>query len=138
VRPISRAGENTDSSHPGHRTLIDFLTSNTLLRILVLTGLFGCGCAWLTGRAIALTWRPIWNVGPAMILIAIAVRFFHFALFQEPLLAPRTSIAELAGVLCVGFLAFRRTRARQMVEQYFWLYEANGPLGWKPRHRAGA
>jgi hypothetical protein len=95
----------------------------------VLAGVFGCGCAWLTGRAIAQTWRPLWNVAFAMLLIAIAVRFLHFALFQEPLLAPRTAAFEFIVLLCVGFLAWRRTRARQMTEQYYWLYEPNGPLG---------
>ena len=69
-----------------------------------------------------------------MALIAIAVRFLHFALFQEPFFAPRTTTAEFIALLCVGFLAWRRTRTCQMTEQYYWLYEANGPLGWRPRH----
>jgi hypothetical protein len=102
--------------------------------MLVLTGAFGCGCAWLTGRAIALTWRPLWNVAAAMALITVAVRFFHFALFQDPLFAPGVAAAQFIALLCIGFLAWRRTRARQMVEQYYWLYEANGPLGWRTRH----
>ena len=36
-------------------------------------------------------------------------------------------------------VAFFRARARKMVRQYPWLYEPNGPLGWRTRQsdRAG-
>ena len=85
------------------------------------------------GRAIALTWRPIPMVLGAAVLMGLAVRFVHFALFGEPLNAPLTLAIETAILFAVALLAYRRTRARQMVQQYYWLYEASGPLGWRPR-----
>lgn len=111
-----------------------FLYSNeNLLQVVFLTFVLGCGCAWMTGRAIARTWRPVGAVVPAMALLGLATRFFHFALFNETLLAPATYLFETACLLAVALIAWRRTRAQQMVRQYYWLYEPNGPLGWKPR-----
>src|SRR5262245_28376757 len=44
--------------------------------------------AWLAGRAIARTWRPFWHVLIYMALLAAALRFLRFALFEETLLSP--------------------------------------------------
>jgi ethanolamine utilization protein EutP (predicted NTPase) len=35
--------------------------------------------------------------------------------------------------LCVGCLAWRITRATQMVTQYNWLYERTSPVTWRDR-----
>lgn len=114
----------------------DLVSMDVLLRTLFITVVLGCGCAWLAGRAIALTWRsPVMVLGAA-VLMGLGVRFVHFALFQEPLLAPLTLLAETAALFAVALLAWRRTRTLQMVRQYYWLYEANGPLGWRPRKDA--
>jgi len=64
------------------------------------------------------------------------VRFVHFALFEEKLLSPVPWVVETGILLVLICLAFQRTRARQMVQQYYWLYEASGPLGWKLRQDA--
>jgi hypothetical protein len=111
----------------------DFFSGDSLLHIFFITIVLGCGCAWLAGRAIALTWRPVAMVFGAAILMGLAVRFIHFALFEETLLAPVTLAVEIAVLFAVALLAYRRTRALQMVRQYYWLYESNGPLGWRPR-----
>jgi hypothetical protein len=66
----------------------------------------------------------------------MAVRFVHFALFEETLLSPVPWIAETCILLVLICLAFQYTRVRQMVQQYYWLYEARGPLGWKLRQDA--
>ena len=107
--------------------------NENLFQVVFLTVILGCGCAWLTGRAIARTWRPMAGVVPAMLLLGLAIRFFHFALFQETLLAPVTYLFETACLLAVALVAWRHTRAAQMVRQYYWLYERSGPLGWKAR-----
>ncbi len=114
------------------------LSVEVLLRILVLTVVFGCGAAWLAGRAIALTWRSPLMVLGAALLIGLAVRFLHFALFEDPLLDLRAFAAETGMMLAVGLLAWRRTRARQMVRQYYWLYEPRGWLSWRLRQDAPA
>jgi len=103
---------------------------------VILTLVLGGGGAWLAGRAIARTWRGIHVAVLAAIPMAMAVRFVHFALFEEPLLSPLPWLVETAILLAVICLAFQHTRARQMVRQYYWLYESRGPLGWKPRQDA--
>ena len=111
-------------------------SSSSLLHIFFITVVLGCGCAWLAGSAIAQTWRPIAMVFGAAVLMGLAVRFIHFALFDEPLLAPAAFLIETAILFAVALLAYRRTRTLQMVRQYYWLYEANGPLGWRLRQDA--
>ncbi len=116
--------------------MTEIYSGTSLLHIVFVTIILGCGCAWLAGRAIALTWRPIGMVFGAAILMGLAVRFIHFALFNERLLAPASLLVEIAIMFAVALLAYRRTRVLQMVRQYYWLYEANGPLGWRPRQDA--
>jgi uncharacterized protein DUF6867 len=111
----------------------ELFSTASLLHIFFITIVLGCGCAWLAGRAIALTWRPIAMLLGAAVLMGLAVRFIHFALFEEPLFAPVTLLVETAILFAVALLAYQRTRTLQMVRQYYWLYQMNGPLGWRPR-----
>ena len=110
--------------------------TETWMQVIVLTGLIGGGCAWQTGRAVALTWRPWSQVISFMLLLGLAVRFFHFALMGAPLLAPVAYVADTLFLLAVAATAWRYTRAGQMARQYFWLYERAGPLSWRPRRPA--
>lgn len=114
----------------------DLYSNESIFQVLFVTLVLGGGCAWLSGRAIALTWRSIWIVVAAMIPMGFAVRFVHFALFNETLLAPRTYLVETVVLLAIASLSFQRTRARQMVQQYYWLYESRGPLSWRLRQDA--
>lgn len=104
-----------------------------LHQIVLLTGILGGGCAWLTGRAIASTWRPAWHVVASMILLGAALRFLHFALLAGELLNPLAYVLDTLFLILVALAAYRRTRALQMSRQYYWLYEADGPFGWKQR-----
>jgi hypothetical protein len=99
--------------------------------VILVTGFLGGGAAWLAGRAVAATWRPPWQVAIAILLIAAATRFIHFALFHGDLLSATSSIADACIFLIVGLLAWRATRAAQMVRQYPWLYCRAGPLNWR-------
>ena len=54
---------------------------------LLVTLVLGGGTAWLSGRAIAQTWRPWWSVVAYMLVLGAIVRFFHFALFGGTLLS---------------------------------------------------
>jgi len=110
----------------------------SLLHVLFLTFVLGCGCAWMTGRAIATSWRTAWYAAGAMVPVGLALRFLHFALFEEPLLEPLTLAFEIACLIAVALLSWRYARAGQMVRQYYWLYEATGPLGWKLRQNVSA
>jgi small-conductance mechanosensitive channel len=102
--------------------LAHFLYEEDSLGIFVLvTLLMGGGAAWLTGRAIAATWRPWWHVVGYALILAAAVRFFHFALFGGTLLSLHYYLIDLVVCLALGLLGYRVTRTGQMLSQYRWL-----------------
>jgi hypothetical protein len=113
--------------------LEDLYATESLTQVLLVTGLIGGGAAWLAGRAIALTWRPLWHLVFYMALLGAAVRFVHFALFEGTLLSLPSYAVDTLYLLLIGTLAWRMTRASQMATQYYWLYERTGPLTWRPR-----
>ena len=88
---------------------------------LLVTVVMGGMAAYATGSAIASTWRPRWQLVAYGFLIAGAVRFIHYALFDEPFIAPRSYVVDLAVLIAAAALGFRATRSRQMREQYDWL-----------------
>jgi hypothetical protein len=100
---------------------------------LLVTVALGGAAARVTGSAIASTWRSPWQIVGAAFLLACAVRFFHYALFSEPFLSLRLFLLDYAVLLLFAAMGFQLTRARQMVEQYPWAYEAAGPLRWRPK-----
>jgi hypothetical protein len=97
---------------------------------LLVTVVMGGGAAWLSGRAIALTWRPWWQVAAYMLLLGAVVRFLHFALFEGTLLSPQFYAVDAVVCLIFGFLGYRVTRAAQMATQYAWINRRAGLLGW--------
>jgi small-conductance mechanosensitive channel len=101
----------------------------------LVTIILGAGAAVLAGRAIALTWRPWWQIVAYMLILGAAVRFIHFALFGGTLLSLHYYLVDSAVCMAFGFLGFRIARAGQMVEQYHWLNEPAGPLRWRRKPR---
>ena len=69
------------------------------------------------------------------LILGGAVRFIHFALFGGTLLSAHYYLVDSAVCLAFGLLGFRATRAAQMVTQYRWLNEADGPLRWRRKPR---
>jgi hypothetical protein len=59
------------------------------------------------------------------------VRFFHYALFHEPLLSLQNYLTDFAVVFIAASLGFRLLRAHQMAQQYHWLFRRNGLLRWR-------
>lgn len=114
----------------------DLYSEESLLQIALVTGLIGGGAAFLTGRAIAQTWRPFWHVLVYTALLGAAVRFVHFALFEAHLLSAPSYAADTVYLLILSTLAWRMTRAAQMATQYYWLFERSSPLTWRPRENA--
>ncbi|KAB1079684.1 hypothetical protein F6X53_09615 [Methylobacterium soli] len=93
----------------------------------------GGWAAWMTARGIAAVWRPFWQCALALLVLAAAVRFIHFALFEGTLLSLHYYLVDAAVVLIVGAIGFRVKRTRQMTTQYRWLYERTTPLTWRER-----
>lgn len=93
---------------------------NGLWVFLLCNVLLGCGAAYVMGKAVAETWRPVWQVATYAVLLGLAVRFMHFALFEEVLLSGRNFLIDVALLLVAGLAGYVTARKRQMVGQYGW------------------
>jgi hypothetical protein len=113
-------------------------TGESLLTVVLVTGILGAGASWLSGRAIARAWHPAWQVVIAALLLGAAARFIHFALFTGELLSLISYACDTAIFVIVGMTAWRITLASQMVRQYPWLYARSGPLSWREITQAKA
>lgn len=108
-----------------------------LVDFLIVTVLLGGGAAWMTGRADASTWGKPVELVFHLALLTLAVRFFHYALFEAHLRALQYLAVDALVIFSLGILGWRSTRASLMTRQYGWLYERTGPLTWKLRDEHG-
>lgn len=112
---------------------MSLIVEQSLLLYLLLTLLLAGSCAFMTGRALALGWRPLWQLIPAILLLGAATRFLHYALFSGKLLSLHYYITDTASLMIIALLAHRLTRTTQMVRQYHWLYQRTSPFGWREK-----
>lgn len=91
------------------------------------------GAGYLTGQAVAGTWRPLWQAVLYALLLGAADRFLVFALFDGTLLSFRGYLVDSAVILLVCLTGYRLTQVRRMVSQYPWLYERDGLFRWRRR-----
>jgi hypothetical protein len=108
---------------------------DSLAVFLLVTVVLGGGAAILAGRAVALTWRPWWQLFVYMLMLGAAVRFIHFALFDGTLLSIHYYAVDSVVCLAFGFAGFQAARASRMVGQYPWINEADGLLRWRRKLR---
>lgn len=87
---------------------------------LFATLVIGGTAAYITGRAVAETWRPPWQLPFYLVLIAAGVRFLHFAVFEGPMLSARSFLTDLVSLALIGVFGHWVARRRQMREQYGW------------------
>lgn len=93
--------------------------------------LFGFA-AFMTGQALASTWRhPGWVVF-YLLLLGFADRFIVWSLFEGDLFSLSGYAIDTIALIAIGLFAFRVTQARKMVRQYPWLYRRRGLFGWRP------
>ena len=98
---------------------------------LLVTVAMGGGAAYVSGKAIAQTWRPYWHLPLYILPLAATIRFCHFALFEEPLLSLKSLAVDFVVALLAASLGYRVVRAQQMARQYGWLFERGGLLNWR-------
>ena len=110
-----------------------FYEEDSFAVFLLVTVVLGGGAAALAGRAIAVTWRPWWQVVSYTLILGGAVRFLHFALFGGTLLTLHYFVVDSLICMMFGFAGFQAARAAQMVTQYPWLYGSDGLLRWRRR-----
>jgi hypothetical protein len=108
---------------------------NSLGVFLLVTVVLGGGAAALAGRAVALTWRPWWQVVVYMLMLGAAVRFIHSALFGGTLLSIHYYAVDTLMCMAFGFAGFQAARTRRMVAQYPWINQPEGPLRWRRKPR---
>ncbi len=87
--------------------------------------------AFMTGQALANTWKPLWHPLIYSILLGVVDRFLTFALFEGELLSVSGYLVDTAVLITISLFAFRMTQARKMVSQYPWLYRRAGLFGWR-------
>jgi small-conductance mechanosensitive channel len=105
----------------------------SILQFFFVTCLLGGWAAWMTGRSCAQTWRPYVALILYLLLLGIAVRFIHHALFEGTMFTLQYYVVDTIILLIIGTLGYRYTRANQMVTQYSWLYERASLVSWKPK-----
>ena len=110
----------------------------SIVEFLLVTVVLGGGAAYMTGRAMALGWLENWRLTFYVVLLTLAVRFIHFALFEGTLLSPQFYAVDTVVCLIFGFLGYRLTRVAQMATQYGWINVRSGPFAWTRRQPAAA
>jgi hypothetical protein len=65
-----------------------------------------------------------------VLLLGMAIRFIHFALFDGTLLSLHYYIADTVFLAAFAWAGWRYTRTRQMTTQYYWLYRKTSPFSW--------
>lgn len=105
----------------------------SIWQFFFVTCLLGGWAAWMTGRATAQTWRPMVSLVVYLLLLGIAVRFIHHALFEGTMFTAQYYIVDTIVLLIIGVIGYRYTRTNQMVTQYNWLYERASTLSWRPK-----
>ena len=113
--------------------IVQLLDENALWIFFLVSIVLGGGAALLAGRAIAKTWRPVWQVIAYSFILGIGVRFIHFSVFNGTLLSLHYYLVDTAVCVAFGLLGFRAARAAQMVTQYDWLMAPAGFLRWRRR-----
>lgn len=111
----------------------------SLVELIFVTVLLGGGAAWMTGRAIAITWKGWLQLLVYIMLLTLAVRFIHFSLFEGSFFLPFSTFGTALHYYVVDFILLaiaaimgrQTTRARQMSTQYSFLYARSGPFGWR-------
>jgi hypothetical protein len=103
---------------------------------LLVTVAMGGWAAWRTGIAIAKTWKPAVLLAPYMLLLGMAVRFIHFAMFHGTLLSFRYYIVDTVIIFVAAYIGWRHERSNQMARQYEFAFEKTSFISW--RRKAGA
>lgn len=98
-------------------------SANGLPVFVLVTLVMGGAAAFVTGQAIAQTWRPAWHIAAYAVALAGAVRFIQYALFGQPFIAPTNLLVDAAVLLAFGLAGYRQLRARQLPAQYPWLFK---------------
>ncbi len=94
--------------------------------------LFGIA-SWMTGGALAESWKSLWPALPYSLLLSLGSRFLTYALFDGEFLAASGYVVSAVVLWFIMFIAYRLNRARLMVQQYPWMYERRWLFAWRAK-----
>jgi Domain of unknown function (DUF6867) len=114
------------------REMVDLL-GTTWPVFIGMTGILMGFAAFITGQALASTWRPMWQVVPYCFLLGGADRFLTWGLFQGELFLLTGYLIDTLVLTGIASLAYRLTLARNMVSQYPWVYERTSLFTWREK-----
>ena len=112
---------------------MDLLSGNGLGVFIGVTLCVTGFTAYMTGQAVANTWKPVWHAVTYALLLGLVDRFLIYALFEGELLSPAGYAIDSAVLVAIALLAFRIAKVRRMVQQYPWLYARTGPFSWREK-----
>lgn len=120
---------------------MDVIWETSFWVFFFLTVVIAGGASAAMGHALALHWRPFWQVILYAALLGCADRFLHWGLFLDypldvykgTLFSLHYYLVDTAILVASATVAYRLTRVRQMVGQYPWLYRRSGPFSWRKR-----
>ena len=95
------------------------------------------GAGYLTGQAVASTWRPVWQVIVYALLLGLVDRFLVFALFGGALQSISGYLVDSSVIAAIGLGSFRLNQVRHMIDQYPWRYERSGVFSWREKKGTG-
>ena len=68
--------------------------------------------AWMTGQALAITWKPAWHAVIYCLLLGCADRFLTFGLFHGELLSLSGYLIDTAALIAIALTSFRYNRVK--------------------------
>lgn len=95
------------------------------------------GAAYMTGQAVAGTWRSAWQVVFYGLLLGLTDRFLTWGLFEGELLSITGFVVDTGLLMGICLFAYRVTRVAKMVSQYPWLYERTALWSYREKRSTG-
>jgi ABC-type uncharacterized transport system permease subunit len=89
--------------------------------------------AYMTGQALANSWKPAWHAVAYALLLGLVDRFLIYALFEGRLLSPVGYVIDSGVLIAIALAAFRMAQVRKMIRQYPWLYARAGLFSWREK-----
>lgn len=100
---------------------------------VILTVVIMGGAAYMTGQAVAATWRPVRQIVIYCILLGGVDRFLIASLFGGDGLSVSAFVVDATVLIGIGLVAYRITHVTKMVTQYPWLFERKGLWNYRER-----
>ncbi len=105
----------------------------SVLYFLLITVVMGGWTAWRTGKSAAEGWSSYRVLVFYTLLLGVAIRFIHHALFNGSMLTLQYYVVDTIILLLFATAGYRYYRTQQMSNNYYWLYEKVSPFSWKAK-----